>query len=1039
MLSSAKGILKQYLDLHQVYGTKYGPQTVILMMVGSFYEIYAVINEEMNVGPDIYGLSEILRVQVTRKTKQIPEVSYENPLLTGVPLDYFHKYCTLLMKQGYTVVQVDQVTSPPNPERKVVEVHSRGTSVEGSLGMDTTFLASVYLEVCLLANHRRLVSVGLSAIDVGTGANYVHRIAPTPYEEDIWNDEIYRLLHSYQPCELLIHYEESLLIPVSELCQRWAYPLERTHVNHVTSPRFRSPSYQNEFYRKIYPDCGFLTPLETMGMERFSELILSHIYMLEYIYEHNMETITELPKPHWIESETHLSLSHNAMYQLNLLETTDTTSPYRSLLTLLNTCQTSGGRRLFKRRLLNPILDPQELEHRYAQIEVFQGRTADNTYLYERCRHPLKHIRDLERLSRRMSLGLLHPYEFYSLHQSFGYLWKLVTEIRSVIPDYLTGSQSMLDNLQTFQEYYEGIFQLPETEKYSLDAMKTSVFVKGVEPEIDKIQEDLQESHRYLRCIARTLDDYIDAKKPGSVKLTETDRYGWALCMTAKRATTLKNRLRNLTIQSLLLKEGPTYPPCDIPELIQSLKTRGQGKDIYVTMPLIETISQTIVSLQKQLGALNQERYLAYLRILYRDHGSLLDATATFVSLLDLNVNVSKSAKESIYCRPQVHTGERSALVAQGLRHPLVEKIQIDVAYVPNDISLDQSGILLYGTNACGKSTLMKSLGMAVVMAQAGFFVPCSSFTFTPYTQIFTRILSNDNLFQGQSTFATEMSELRGILKRANERSLVLGDELCSGTEHTSAISIVSAGLKTFSDLRTSFIFTSHLHDLPQISLVKDLPNLTIYHLKIDYDSDTDCLIYDRTLMPGPGPPIYGLRVAQAMDLGHPFLALARQVQMEIMGEPPTFVNAKTSPYHKDLVMDRCHVCQKSAQEAHHIAEQHTANEDQQIGHFHKDAKHNLVPLCTDCHHEVHHGTLRIHGYQQTDQGILLHHEWIAKPTQTPKINKLTQTEIQLVLTHKDAIRTKTLSKSQCLRNLELNHQLTLSPYTLNKLLNGTD
>ena len=92
------------------------------------------------------------------------------------------------------------------------------------------------------------------------------------------------------------------------------------------------------------------------------------------------------------------------------------------------------------------------------------------------------------------------------------------------------------------------------------------------------------------------------------------------------------------------------------------------------------------------------------------------------------------------------------------------------------DVSLSEDGILLFGTNACGKSTLMKSIGLTLIMAQAGFYVPCSNFKYSPYKQIFTRILNNDNIFKRQSSFAVEMSELRGILKRADKNSLVLGD-----------------------------------------------------------------------------------------------------------------------------------------------------------------------------------------------------------------------------------------------------------------------
>ena len=136
---------------------------------------------------------------------------------------------------------------------------------------------------------------------------------------------------------------------------------------------------------------------------------------------------------------------------------------------------------------------------------------------------------------------------------------------------------------------------------------------------------------------------------------------------------------------------------------------------------------------------------------------------------------------------------------------------------------MGRSGILLYGTNAVGKTSLIRALGIAVIMAQSGLFVPCSQFTFKPYNYIFTRILGNDNIFKGLSTFAVEMSELRTILKSANSNSLILGDELCSGTETTSALSIFVASLERLHTLESTFLFATHFHEVLDYEEVKNL------------------------------------------------------------------------------------------------------------------------------------------------------------------------------------------------------------------------
>ena len=98
--------------------------------------------------------------------------------------------------------------------------------------------------------------------------------------------------------------------------------------------------------------------------------------------------------------------------------------------------------------------------------------------------------------------------------------------------------------------------------------------------------------------------------------------------------------------------------------------------------------------------------------------------------------------------------------------------------------------------HAVGKTSIIRAIGISLIMAQSGLFVPCSKMVYLPYTKLFTRIIGNDNLFKGLSTFAVEMSELRVILSQTNSRSMVLGDELCSGTEHESALSIFVSGIQ---------------------------------------------------------------------------------------------------------------------------------------------------------------------------------------------------------------------------------------------------
>ena len=152
----------------------------------------------------------------------------------------------------------------------------------------------------------------------------------------------------------------------------------------------------------------------------------------------------------------------------------------------------------------------------------------------------------------------------------------------------------------------------------------------------------------------------------------------------------------------------------------------------------------------------------------------------------------------------------------------MIERIQEGVAgYVANDIDIRKNthiGMLLYGMNASGKSSYMKSVGLAIVMSQIGCWVPCKEFTHVPLRKLFTRISGNDDYMRGKSSFALEIEELNMILREADSDSIVLGDELCRGTEHVSGTAIVGGGIQTLIEKKVPFVFATHLHDIPRLS-----------------------------------------------------------------------------------------------------------------------------------------------------------------------------------------------------------------------------
>jgi DNA mismatch repair protein MutS len=322
---------------------------------------------------------------------------------------------------------------------------------------------------------------------------------------------------------------------------------------------------------------------------------------------------------------------------------------------------------------------------------------------------------------------------------------------------------------------------------------------------------------------------------------------------------------------------------------------------------------------------------------------------------------------------------DKSFICAKQIRHCLIEYLQTNENYVTNDITLGNGktdGILLYGTNAVGKTCLIRAIGIAVIMAQAGLYVPCKEFTFKPYEYIFTRILGNDNIFKGLSTFAVEMSELRTILRLTNKNSLILGDELCSGTEISSAISIFVAGIKKLYQAQSSFIFATHLHEIVTYEEITALKSVALNHMSVLYDKEKDILVYDRKLRDGPGNNMYGLEVCRSLSLPVDFLEDAYEIRMKYQPETASIFSLHTSHFNSKKIMGMCEICKKKmGAEVHHLQPQKEANDKGIIETedltFHKNHLANLITLCETCHTNFHKKKTQ-HKKVKTTKGIKL-------------------------------------------------------------------
>jgi len=496
-----------------------------------------------------------------------------------------------------------------------------------------------------------------------------------------------------------------------------------------------------------------------------------------------------------------------------------------------------------------------------------------------------------------------------------------------------------------------------------MTTFELNIIKPGVSEKLDSAVTKFNSCNESFLLIRSYLNDPLQTheKSPDTdfVNIHKTEKSGSSLQITNKRSKILQQLLTNKTSRTtpegkITLENGFQLNLCDV-------KFKGAGSSsttMEIESPQLSQLSRELLHLKDGINTLISETYIKVLYDIENEWTSDLENIIMFISKADTLQCKTYLAKNFNYAKPIIDSSSENAYVSvTGLRHCLIEHLQQNEIYVANDISIgeDQKGILLFGTNAVGKTSLIRAMGVAIIMAQSGMYVPSSTFIFKPYTAIYSRILGNDNIFKGLSTFAVEMSELRIILKMSDQNSLILGDELCSGTETESALSIFVAGLMELSKNNSSFIFATHFHEILAFDEVSSLTNVSAKHMAVHFDRENDCLVYDRKLRDGSGPRIYGLEVCKSLHLETGFLDLAYSLRNKYFPDTRGSLSSPTSVYNAEKIRGICEMCNKKlGEETHHLSPQKDADVNGFIDTFHKNHVANLASICEKCHLKLH-------------------------------------------------------------------------------------
>lgn len=970
--------VKDYFDIYTHYVKQFGKNILILMQVGSFHECYNTDNE----GPDLFILGERINMTVTQKNKSKP-LSISNPRMMGFPSYIVDDMIDKIVKFGYTVVRIDQTTEPPLPKREIVGIFSPGTLINST----SNNLICIIIDALKLKTQYPILCIGITSYNMATGIGCCYETVSTQYDTMLALDNIIRFLEKYPAGEIIYHFSDGLMeyINTNGTINKMScddiikYLGIKDNITMYKINNFNIIS--NVKFMESTIKSVFNTDMEHINLHAYNYARISLVALIDYVKNHQQVLLNKLTEPTYFEHINTLYLGNRALSQLMVLPSNIEDKCNITLFDIICKTKTPMGKRFLYEELCNPIIDSNELNNRYNIIEIILKNN-----IFNKLSDVMTNIYDIPKLVRKIELNKIHPNELYQLYASFIQIVKTFKMIRTldekdriVFKNILEIDKLKTDELKKIINHMEHTFDLEYIQGLLYNNYKDeekNYIINEKYPNIINLTKKIETSNNFMENLVSILDKYIAddnkviKKDFNAITLKNNDRDGFYLLLTKRRAKILLDKLSKLEeidINGVIIK----VKDLEFNDLPKSNNTKITCKDII-------KISSDVVILKSQLANELKDAFYKEANIIIDIYGEVIKKTSNIIKILDFLNSGAISAYMNGYCKPTIEKADISFFEAENLRHPIVEIINKDIIYYPYNIELGKTknGILLFGLNAAGKSTLMKSIGLAIILAQIGYYVPASKYTFQPYKNMFTRIQTIDNIYKGLSSFMVELYDIISILLRHSSNTLVIADEVCSSTEEKSANIIVAYMLETLEKSNTSFITATHLHGIAELPSVKNLKKIKIMHIKVRYDDVKDMLIYERKLSEGEGDKYYGVMVAKYTLRNDDFNRRTKEIEMEY---DDYFI--KKSKYNSSILAVECFICKsKNKLETHHINFQKdfmSNNRMKDKEHIQKNANYNLIILCSHCHDEVDRGNIIINQWIKTSNGIEL--DWYKK------------------------------------------------------------
>ena len=736
--------------------------------------------------------------------------------LAGVPVKAATEYLRRLIGLGHRVAICEQVEDPKLAKglvrRAVVETVTPGT-----------VLADDWLERTrnnfLLAVDARGAPAGMAALDLTTGELLLETTAP---------EDLAAVLSRYEPREVVLPSGTPVTFPLpgAVRTEREAWEFDPELAREDLARTFRVAS------------------IDGLGVEPGDRPALGAVgALLRYARELKPGGLPQLARPRVLRRGDLLPLDEMTRRNLELVEPLRAAAPGAAgttLLAVLDRTMTPMGARLLRGWLLAPLVDPGAITARLDAVEVL----ASDVRGRDRLREALDGVRDVERLAGRAALGRATPRELGALRDSILRL----PDVRAALDgleargraSLLEDAADRFDLLQDLgDELARALVERPPAQASDGDAIRA-----GYDHELDELKDARDGGKQYIAGLQAR-----ERERTGiaSLKVGFNKVFGYYLEIT--------NSHRD--------RVPPDY------ERRQTLS----GAERFVT-PELKAYEAKVLGAEERIAAREAELVDA-LRVRVAQAIARVQTTAGVLARLDVWGALADVAQREGYVRPEVNDG--FTIVLEGSRHPVVERMMAREAFIPNDVLLDEAGrvILLTGPNMAGKSTLLRQVGLCVVLAQMGAFVPARRAVVGVVDRLFTRVGASDNLVRGQSTFMVEMSETSAILHGATARSLVLLDEIGRGTSTYDGVAIAWAVTEFLHNtIGCKTIFATHYHELTQ--LTEELAHARNFNVAVREAGDE--IVFLHRLEPGGADRSYGIHVGQLAGLPAPVVGRAWQV-----------------------------------------------------------------------------------------------------------------------------------------------------------------